>query len=434
MFVLVALTAALGWAVLRQGAVQPADRLTAALAVAIVAVAGVLTKGRPAPRLSPWIRWPALLLPAYAVFQVIPLPAGLAGWLSPARADHLDALARAGQPMAFAPISVNPAATLQVAITMTACLLIILTVRELAWRHLDGQWALAVPLAILAAFQGALGLLQYFLAWPNGVARGTYVNRNHYAGLLEMALPFALLYAVSVLRERRSPRESPLGPVAKAAPFLVMASLILAGIVYSFSRMGYLSTFIALFVIGAVPFGARLSPGRRSLAIGSVAVLIVLALVLLPPSRLILRFADLTATDTLTSEGRVELYRESVPLIAAYPVFGCGLGGFESAFRKFKKSEPLLRDDYIHNDYLQYLAELGVAGFALAAVLLGGLAAKAWRAAAAPDPATRWLGLACTAAMTAILLHSFADFNLYIPANAMTLSWISGIASGLEFR
>ena len=34
--------------------------------------------------------------------------------------------------------------------------------------------------------------------------------------------------------------------------------------------------------------------------------------------------------------------------------------------------------------------------------------------------------------MAAILLHSLGDFNLYIPANAMTLSWIAGIAAGLE--
>jgi hypothetical protein len=66
-------------------------------------------------------------------------------------------------------------------------------------------------------------------------------------------------------------------------------------------------------------------------------------------------------------------------------------------------------------------------------VLLAGLFGKAARAAGRPESETRSLGLACTAAMTAILLHSLADFNLYIPANAMALSWITGIAAGLEF-
>jgi len=129
----------------------------------------------------------------------------------------------------------------------------------------------------------------------------------------------------------------------------------------------------------------------------------------------------------------MELWGETLPLIATYPVFGCGLGGFETAFREFKISEPLFRDDYAHNDYLQYLAELGTVGFLLAALLIVTLFRAAAHAASRPEPETCWLGLATTGAMTAILLHSLADFNLYIPANAMSLAWITGIASGLEF-
>ena len=33
--------------------------------------------------------------------------------------------------------------------------------------------------------------------------------------------------------------------------------------------------------------------------------------------------------------------------------------------------------------------------------------------------------------MAAILLHSLDDFNLYIPANAMLLAWMAGIAASL---
>ncbi len=386
-----------------------------------------------APRLSPWIRWPALLLPVYAALQCVPLPLALLRVLSPARAEQLDALVPVAGRMRFAPLSVMPSATLRLAVTMAACLLIFLVIRELAWRRPERQWTLAFPLIFLAALEAAIGLTQYFSAWPDGIARGTYVNRNHFAGLLEMALPFAILYPVAVILRNRSRRRSPAGPVFKAAPFLVLAGLILAGIIYSFSRMGSVAALVSLFVMGAVPFGARLSPGRRWIAIGGVALLILASFALLPPYRLIMRFAEITASDTLTSEGRIELWAETLPLIAAYPVFGCGLGGFESAFREFKVTEPLLRDDYAHNDYLQYLAEMGTVGFLLAALLLLGLFRAAARAASRPEPETRWLGLATTGAMTAILLHSLADFNLYIPANAMALAWITGIASGLEF-
>src|SRR5206468_11373078 len=85
-----------------------------------------------------------------------------------------------------------------------------------------------------------------------------------------------------------------------------------------------------------------------------------------------------------------------------------------------------------HNDYLQLLSELGVMGCLIPAVLLCAVFAGALRTAASTrDPETRFFGLACVGGITAILIHSVADFNLYIAANAMTLSWIAGIAVAL---
>ena len=432
---LIACGAVLAWAVANIGAVRPADRFITALSFAVIALILFLLARRSslAPRLSPWVRWPALLLPAYAAFQFLPLPLGVLRLLSPARAGQIDALTPIAGRMRFAPLSVMPSATLRLTVTMAVCLLIFLVIRELAWHRPDRQWTLTFPLVIVAAIEAVIGLVQYFSAWPDGIARGTYVNRNHFAGLLEMALPFAVLYPVAVIRRTRSRRRSPAGPVLKAAPFLLLAGLILAGIVYSFSRMGYFASLVSLFVMGAVPLGSRISPGRRWIAIGGVGLLVLASFILLPPYRLIMRFAEITATDTLSSEGRVELWGETLPLIATYPVFGCGLGGYESAFHPFKASQPLFRDDYAHNDYLQYLAEMGTVGFLLAGLLMIGLFRAAAHAAGRSEPEARWLGLATTGAMTAILLHSLADFNLYIPANAMCLAWITGIASGLEF-
>ena len=49
-----------------------------------------------------------------------------------------------------------------------------------------------------------------------------------------------------------------------------------------------------------------------------------------------------------------------------------------------------------------------------------------------PDPGTRYFAMACAGALAAIIVHSLADFNLYIPANAMLLAWIAGIPAGLR--
>jgi O-antigen ligase len=122
-------------------------------------------------------------------------------------------------------------------------------------------------------------------------------------------------------------------------------------------------------------------------------------------------------------------------LIRAYPFFGCGLGGYETAFWRFKVSGVLVTDDFAHNDYLQLLAELGLVGFAIGATLAFSVVRMAVRRAVrSADPGARYFAVACAGALAAILLHSLADFNLYIPANAMLLAWIAGMTAGLRVQ
>ena len=165
------------------------------------------------------------------------------------------------------------------------------------------------------------------------------------------------------------------------------------------------------------------------------AGLLLAAFVFLPPESLVHRFADFVSADGLTGDGRTQLWAETIPLIKSYPVFGCGLGGYETAFSQFKISGVLVTDDFAHNDYLQLLAELGLAGFVIGAALALSVVRSALRAAVNPlDKEARYFAVACVGALTAISLHSLADFNLYIPANAMLLAWIAGMGVAIQSR
>ena len=121
-------------------------------------------------------------------------------------------------------------------------------------------------------------------------------------------------------------------------------------------------------------------------------------------------------------------------MVRDYPLAGCGLGAFGQAFPRYRTFLPELAVDTVHNDYLQFLAELGAIGFAIAAcgviVILLSAADGAFRNA---DASSRYIAIASLAALVAILIHSFTDYNLYIPANAMLLAWIAGIVASLNF-
>jgi O-antigen ligase len=389
------------------------------------------------PRLDRVLRWTAVLLPVYALLQVIPLPVAVLRLVSPARAEVVDALGPIGAKVGFASLSVYPAGTFQYFLLISGYLVVFLLARELTAILCDRAWVVVWPLIAIAALEAGLGLWQYFGGLGEQVRWGTYANHNHYAAFLEMALPFAVMYPVAVLRRVRSQWHSPLSHSLAACGLWALAGLIFAGIIHSLSRMGFIAALSSLFVMGTLALAPRqlnwvtASRRRQWIAAAMVATLALAGFVFLPPDKLVQRFAELVSTDELTAGGRTNLWSETIPLIKAYLFFGCGLDGYETAFSRFKVSEPLLTDDFAHNDYLQLLAELGLAGFLIAAALAFSIVKLAVRGAVnSADSEARYFAVACAGGLAAILLHSLADFNLYIPANAMLLAWMAGMTAG----
>ncbi len=427
MALLLILSTSLAYALIRYGGVLSVDRDIVSLLLGATAAVYFLRTRRYdlAPQLDPWVRWPLVLLIAYSVFQLVPLPLAALRLMSPERAE-IAAAAGGG----WAPLTVSPGETLLQVTTIGACALTFLMIREAAWRLEKRWWMAMMPIVAIAVLEAALGLAQFYSNAPAGVAHGTYVNRNHFAGFLEMALPFSVALAVTTMRSPGPRRRTPLGPAIKASAALAAAALILAGIIYSFSRMGFAAALFGLGVAGTVFAVKRIRVGRAegqrkwllTAAGGGVAVLALLFMYL-PPDQLIARFAQLAATDEITADTRMRIWRESGQVVAAYPVFGCGLGGYEAAFLKYKQVAPMQTVDYAHDDYLQGLAELGTPGFALCALLAGLILRRAVCGARRP------LAAAAVGALAAMALHSFVDFNLYIPANLITVAWISGLTT-----
>ncbi|PYR33992.1 MAG: hypothetical protein DMF90_18930 [Acidobacteria bacterium] len=158
-----------------------------------------------------------------------------------------------------------------------------------------------------------------------------------------------------------------------------------------------------------------------------------LALVFLASAQLTSDFESLINSSRLASgEGRVPIWGDTLRLLKAYALFGSGLGTYGTAFLKYQTAVVELDFTHAHNDYLEFASELGAIGFSLFAALMIAIAGRAIRCVKrAQEWDVRLAALGCAGAIAAIGLHSLVDFNLYMPANALSLAWIAGIAAGV---
>jgi O-antigen ligase len=425
--ILVALALLFGYAVLSYGGVPSRNWTICLMGVGLLGIVVYASSwsGRRAPPMPRPVSIPLLLLPIYLMLQMVPLPVPLLARLSPARAELLRGLEPILGGSNSAALSVMPTATFDVLLRILAYLVVLLLVREALWGvAAERSWAGAIPIVVIGGLEAVLGLLQYAVDPTSALAKGTYFNRNHFSGLLEMCLPFAAIYALVLFRRFRSARS---GRVWRALAFgaaTAGAIAMLLAIVCSLSRTGFLAVTFSLVVLAILLLRPGAFYSRTAVAITVVVVLLLFFV--LPSNRLLDRYNELFSGNG-PSGTRMQVWKAAAGLISAYPVFGCGAGSFESAFNRYNPL-PFLTVDFAHNDYLQGLAELGIAGFAIVAAFLFTTVLQAIRATSTEaPPESRALGFACTGALAAILFHSFSDFNLYIPANAMLVAWIAGI-------
>jgi len=428
----------LAWVCLQRAGVEPPDWNPCALAIALIGAIYFLLPRPRIPRLNAGLVLCLAVVLGVAAFQLAPLPLGLVRILSPARAEMLQAAApAAGGLPRFAPLSAAPYLSAEALLTLAAYVVIFLVVRQLTLRLDRFPWALAWPIVVVATLEAVIGFLQAHLL-GGSQATGTYNSRDHYAGLLEMVLPFPVMYAVAILRRNASPKGMPARAALQACCMLASAALLLIAIGFAISRMGFFCSIAALLISGLLALSVRgwrddhLSKPlwRRALPAAIVVAVVLVGALALPSATLVARFSDLAHTEDITADTRAQLWRDTVPLIRDYPWFGCGFGAYESCFYSYKTVAPMSTADFAHNDYLQVMAELGVVAFAAGLVfvlriLTGAVGAVLY----AHSLDERYRSVACVAAMTAMLLHSLVDFNMYVPANAIVFAWIAAIAS-----
>ena len=312
-----------------------------------------------APRLGGIsLPWPVAVVALLPVLQLAPLgPARDLLW-QPWRQDLEQLFARFGIESPTS-ISLYPFATLRGAVLLAGCCALFVVARAMARRHGEAVAGVVAALLAVAAGEAILGLGQWAGAtWPgapttgSSTAHGTFVNRNHFAVLLEAGFCLGAGLAASMRSRARSFAEGRPHRFARLAS-LFGAALCLAGVAASGSRMGLLVGCAAVLASAFVFAG----PNRRGYLLPASLLTVLLATAWSSPGTargLMNLFRD--GGDA----GRMAIWPDALTAAARHLPAGSGLGTFVFAFRR---GEPyFLRNtvDHAHSDWLELLVELAL--------------------------------------------------------------------------
>lgn len=252
----------------------------------------------------------------------------------------------------------------------------------------------------------------YVLYWyrpltNGGNPFGPYVNRNDFAGLMELLAPIGL--SLVLFRGVRT-EQMPFVGILTVVPIV---ALLLTG-----SRGGIVSFAFELGVLALIVYVAR-SKRSQIVPFAIVVLAALLAVGWLGANRVLDRFSSYHA-DELTANRRVTMLKGTWHVFLAHSVIGCGLGTLVAVYPRYETYYDGKIVDHAHNDYVEALAETGIAGgICLLAFFLLWLSEARMRLVREQTFFSKAIHAAGVTACAGMAVHSFVDFNLHIPANGL---------------
>lgn len=376
-----------------------------------------------------WLLWVAL--------QLVPLPPSWLEVVSPLSYERHAALAGLPGTAALFTISVLPGATIDRLLLSFAYFgLFWLTLVSLA-RNRSRQFMLLLVVAISGLGQGLYAIVMTLSGWEygflepkvygQGSATGTFVNRNHLAGYLELTLSAGIALILADLRPHAAHgwRERLAAWVdlamSRRMRIRVMMVVMVIALVLTQSRGGNIAFFSSLAVCGCVYMFLR----HKQVFLRSLVFflsLIAVDLLIVSDYFGLERVVDRIERTDWEAEQRKRVFEEVQPLVSDFGLTGSGLGTFAAVYLPHRSERVRGYIDHAHNDHLEYLVETGWIGYSLLALLAGtvlvhGLLTVLRR----NDPKACALGFVGPMALSCLALHGLVDFNLQIPANAALL-------------
>lgn len=292
----------------------------------------------------------------------------------------------------------------------------------------------------MAVFQSVLSLMQYgggagsllYIANEFGikVAAGTYLNKDHLAGFLQMVFPVILaLLAATVGQHRFDARPGSswrkrlnfLATIKghQASIYAVIGILVILALVFTRSRAGIALTMLGLF-LSLLVFARRLGGRNIYGTYGTVIAVIVVLTLEIGLAPILDRFSEDPMADS-----RWSIYATSIQGVVAHFPVGTGPGTFPEIYPYYQPPNIDAFVNHAHNDYLEWVFDGGV--FAVILILAGlGMYALGWRQLWIKSRwrTFRYLQAGAGIGVFLLILHSLVDFNLRKPANAIYFAFM----------
>ncbi len=267
-----------------------------------------------------------------------------------------------------------------------------------------------------------------------GSATGTFMIRNHFAGYLEMCLALGIGLLVGTLSSSRNDRswrdffvdsiDTLLGPKMRLRLFL---AIMVIALVMSRSRMGNSAFFLSLPLCGVLFMILQ-----RKIHKGAIILftsLILVDVLIVSQWFGLDQVAERMQSTSTETEMRDEVIRDTLTMLPDYQLFGSGAGTYLQTFQRYDDVRAARMVDFAVNDYLEFLVEFGWVGYVpLAILVLYSLFKAASAMAKRRTQLFRGIGFGAMMGTVSILIHSFVDFNLQMPANALLFVLLLALA------
>jgi O-antigen ligase len=431
LWILIALAALSPWPF---GSTEPgAVRAVTLIALATAALVALAQARRGAVCLPHLPLWPAAILVAVGFIQLVPVPAGLLAIVAPGSAGvwHPNEPAAAALLTARArPISIYPAATTSWLGTTGGLLaLAVLAVPALGRRRtmIAAAWTV-VGAGTLVAVYGIVArtlfgsLLYGYLEVPTVSPLGPFVNKNHFAGYVEMAALLALGLGRGLWRQTASASAS---GVASPRPAVLVAfgavAAMALGVLVSLSRGGALGLLSGLATFVVVDAATSRHQGGKSKVLGLAAIALLLAVVVaVLPGEAHERLFRMQWRQDQSALFRLATWKDSTRAVLASPLVGQGMGAFVDVLPRYKTAAGPFRVEHPENEMIEVAVEGGLLALAAAATaIVGGLRLVVRGIRGHRDRVVRGIVTGAVSGVVGLCVHGLVDFNLRIPSNAI---------------